>query len=311
MSRLEIPKELHQKSPAKAALLILHCLLLWSVPVLLLSWIWQFDLFLLWKIVLSLPLAWMGGHGLLLAGFIGHEGFHFNLHSNRAVSALLGVAVTSPLSPFLDVGFAVSHWNHHRETNGAADPDLQLFQPFRHPLMRMTVARLRSFVIYGTHGVKTALGLPLGFRHSLALSASTLQRVAWFNIALAAIVLGVHVWLIQTNFILWSAFMTVLASSVIVSGVNPYIEHVNTGLESGMNARSRIGWVWDWLYAGSNYHLEHHLYPSVPCYNLPKLHRFLVANGFYETPRPRATSLLEIFNLIRSDKQYGAMTGGG
>jgi fatty acid desaturase len=29
-----------------------------------------------------------------------------------------------------------------------------------------------------------------------------------------------------------------------------------------------------------NYHLEHHLLFYVPCYNLPRLHRMLLAKGF-------------------------------
>ncbi len=28
-----------------------------------------------------------------------------------------------------------------------------------------------------------------------------------------------------------------------------------------------------------NYHLEHHLYPAVPHYHLPRLHRLLAAKG--------------------------------
>jgi fatty acid desaturase len=34
-------------------------------------------------------------------------------------------------------------------------------------------------------------------------------------------------------------------------------------------------WFWDFAYLWSNYHLEHHYYPGVPFYNLPKLRRLL------------------------------------
>lgn len=30
---------------------------------------------------------------------------------------------------------------------------------------------------------------------------------------------------------------------------------------------------WDFIYIYSNYHLEHHCYPDIPCYNLPKLQK--------------------------------------
>ena len=34
--------------------------------------------------------------------------------------------------------------------------------------------------------------------------------------------------------------------------------------------------------AGTNFHLEHHLYPRVPCWRLPALHRWLKEQGVYE-----------------------------
>ena len=46
-------------------------------------------------------------------------------------------------------------------------------------------------------------------------------------------------------------------------------------------------WFWDAAFLFSNYHLEHHYFPAVPFYNLPRLQRMLAP--FYEkrgmTPR--------------------------
>jgi fatty acid desaturase len=39
-------------------------------------------------------------------------------------------------------------------------------------------------------------------------------------------------------------------------------------------------WFWDFVYLNSNYHLEHHYFPGVPFYRLPRLQRALVP--FYE-----------------------------
>ncbi len=39
-------------------------------------------------------------------------------------------------------------------------------------------------------------------------------------------------------------------------------------------------WFWDTAYLFSNYHLEHHYFPSVPFYNLPRLQKLLLL--FYE-----------------------------
>ena len=42
----------------------------------------------------------------------------------------------------------------------------------------------------------------------------------------------------------------------------------------------RGSWFWDVAFLCSNYHLEHHYFPSVPLYNLPRLQRLLIP--FYE-----------------------------
>jgi fatty acid desaturase len=39
-------------------------------------------------------------------------------------------------------------------------------------------------------------------------------------------------------------------------------------------------WFWDAIYLFSNYHLEHHYFPGVPFYNLPRLQKLLAS--FYE-----------------------------
>ena len=39
-------------------------------------------------------------------------------------------------------------------------------------------------------------------------------------------------------------------------------------------------WFWDTAYLFSNYHLEHHYFPGVPFYNLPRLQKLLMP--FYE-----------------------------
>lgn len=40
-------------------------------------------------------------------------------------------------------------------------------------------------------------------------------------------------------------------------------------------------WFWDFIYINSNYHLEHHYFPGVPFYHLPRLQRSLGA--FYQS----------------------------
>jgi len=50
--------------------------------------------------------------------------------------------------------------------------------------------------------------------------------------------------------------------------------------------------VWDTLFLWSNYHLEHHYFPGIPFYNLPRIHRLL--QPFYEERGMRAVGYGEL-----------------
>jgi fatty acid desaturase len=61
----------------------------------------------------------------------------------------------------------------------------------------------------------------------------------------------------------------------------------------------------EFLYWNMNWHLEHHMYASVPCYNLKKLHR-LISN---ECPKPKNLfgtwkEMREIYSQQRKSSKY-------
>ena len=47
-----------------------------------------------------------------------------------------------------------------------------------------------------------------------------------------------------------------------------------------VDSRSRPSALFTVLNFGNNFHLAHHLYPSVPCYRLGKVHRLLESQGY-------------------------------
>ncbi|MCE5271576.1 fatty acid desaturase [bacterium] len=63
----------------------------------------------------------------------------------------------------------------------------------------------------------------------------------------------------------------------LVFALNRVGQHYNikTGDPAGWTTWIAGHWFWDFLYLNSNYHLEHHYFPGVPFYNLPRLQRLL------------------------------------
>lgn len=81
----------------------------------------------------------------------------------------------------------------------------------------------------------------------------------------------------------WGVWLRVYALPVIVFfppafALNRLGQHyaIATGDPAGWTTWVKGSWFWDLIYLNSDYHLEHHLFPSVPCYHLPELQRRLV-----------------------------------
>ena len=85
-----------------------------------------------------------------------------------------------------------------------------------------------------------------------------------------------HAWLYFL--LLWVVpFMTAF---MFINRVRSLAEHYGVEMEHELNATRHVTATW-WeklIFSpcNVNYHLEHHLFPSVPFFNLPKLHQRLM-----------------------------------
>ena len=76
------------------------------------------------------------------------------------------------------------------------------------------------------------------------------------------------------------------------TGIRSYLEHADTTADEFVNARTRTPLLLTILYFANNYHLEHHLYPWVPCYRLPAVHAYLKSRGYYDRAGSRIDTTL-------------------
>lgn len=60
--------------------------------------------------------------------------------------------------------------------------------------------------------------------------------------------------------------------------------------------------VVEFLYWRMNYHIEHHMYASVPCYNLPKLHR-AIRDDLPEPPKGIVRAWRHIFSVLERQER--------
>lgn len=282
VGRPSIPAEWYKPSTLETIGFIIYCLIWYAVPAWLSYVVATSANPLGIKILLIIPLSIMTGYGIQMMGFIGHEGFHLSLHSNKLVSALTGLFFASSVLTYCDMGAMMRHWSHHRFTNQASDPDIEILIPLRTWWQRLFFARLLLNYYHFKTTLNTALGRPWPFPYMMPFHISTVRTLCWINFAFSLLWIGIYLGIAIYNPLagLFSIALPMLAL-MFISGCQAYLDHGGLNDDPFHNSWSRTSPLMTILFAGTNFHLEHHLYPGVPCYRLHKIHKLLKENGTY------------------------------
>jgi fatty acid desaturase len=281
MKRPNLPRDLYESSATWATIFILYGVGLFVGCGWLAGHVAAIDAPLALRIAGVLLLLLASAHGAHLMGFVGHEGIHLTLHRNKYVSAILGTLVSS-MTSFSAIGYGISHWNHHRFTNQESDPDAHIYPRFKSFWRRLLLARSVANRTHVRNMVMMALGRPLALGYKLPFGPRASRALAALNLAFLALWLCLYA-AIAVHHPLRIVFGVVLPLLIVIplSGLRGYIEHGGTGIGIFRDTRSYVSPVYTWLLFGNNFHLEHHLYPGVPCYRLPAVHRFLKEGGYF------------------------------
>ncbi len=298
-----LPREIHEPHTLHSVVGVVQTWVMFYGAIAMLAWLAQAPLPGWLRVPAALLACVIGGYGMLDMGFVGHDGFHFSLHRNKTASALMGIAANLPIF-FPVTGFAVSHWNHHRFTNGAQDPDVQIFGRFQTFPSRVLFARPFAFAVYLRNATALALGRDLPYPYSFPLPYAQMQRFARINLLGSLLSLGATAAALGAFPVLRLPFLLVAVSGSMISGLSPYVEHTGTGLGRGQDTRTSPGWWRDRMLMYNNYHLEHHLYPTVPAYHLKRAYECLRRAGYYDEPRIVTRGYWQALKTTFSDHPY-------
>ncbi len=295
-----------RRSPVRGLWLVAHAWILIGAVMAVFSILPPLWAALFWPPAVAL----IGARQLGLAVLM-HDAAHKAIHPNLRVNEWISNVLCAWPMIARTAAYRHYHLKHHAHTQQADDPDLILTTPFP-----ITPASLRRKIIRDLTG-------QTGFQQRKAQFLEALGRTGWplrrrlhyfgrklggplaCNAALFVILAAAGAW--EVYFLLWLA--PLLTWQQLATRIRNISEHavVPDNDDPLRNTRStRAGWLARIFIAPYwvNYHIEHHLLMWVPCYNLPRLSRFLAGKGLVERMET-ARSYFEVLQKAASG------SGGG
>lgn len=253
--------------------------------------------------ILALGVAVLGGRQLALA-ILTHEATHRTLFRTKWLNdGPVDWLCARPIG--LDLKkYRTHHFIHHTRTGTDQDTDISLIQGL--PTTRRSLARKFLRDLSGLTGLKYLFGFFLMsagiMKWTVASEVTWLPREGrrWWHYLAAFLKNGGPT--VLTNLLLFSVLAAFGHGELYLAWVLAYLvpyplflriralaEHAATARSTDMfeNTRTtRAGPVARSFVAPFhvNFHIEHHVMPSVPWYRLPLMHRLLREKGVVETP---------------------------
>ena len=200
-----------------------------------------------------------------------HEGSHGNLFRNKKIDKWFSFVLVIPA--FISASaYKVTHMFHHRYTRTEDDPD-----EFKNVSSNKYLQSLAFYLwiligtaVYLIHIPLTALMRGRKYEKKEVVFEYSLLFVIYSIVFLLAIKFQfvnelLHCWIIP------------LFVAVLFGNIRGWAEHAMTEKGSELTITRTVtgNRLLSLLNINLNYHLEHHLYPTMPWYNLPKLHMLL------------------------------------
>ena len=227
-----------------------------------------------------------------------HDAAHYLLYENRKLNDFVGRACAT-LQGLSMCTYRVIHRLHHNNLYGELDPDTALHGGYprgKWYLLRKLLKDLSGLTAWKTYAYFLGGAPALNTQTKVALrplddtsaklrdqARSDRNTVICFHL-ITLIVFALGGYLVE-YLVLWIVPLVTVVQAIL--RLRAVAEHgATTDFSSPLTAaRTNLVPAWlGWLAFPHhvNYHIEHHLYASVPHYHLPELHHELASRGLLE-----------------------------
>jgi fatty acid desaturase len=226
---------------------------------------------------------------------LAHDAAHYLLYERRWLNDLVGRACAGAAGLSMCT-YRIIHRLHHNNLYGALDPDTALHGGYprgKAYLARKLLKDLGGFTAWKTYAyflggmpaenAQTQVALrPLADTSPRLRAEARADRNLVMAFHLLAFVLAAWNGYLLQYLVLWILPLVTVVQALL--RLRAVAEHGAPGDVSSplTAARTNLGPAWlTWLLFPHhvNYHIEHHVYASVPHYNLPELHREMERHG--------------------------------
>jgi fatty acid desaturase len=249
-------------------------------------------------VVFPHPLAWavaivlMARQQLALA-ILMHEAAHQRLFATRWLNETLGQLLTAAPIVFSMTLYRALHLKHHRIPLTDDDPDLSLIGGY--PIDRGSFLRKLardaagiSYFKFFAYFVRGARKLNQRKQEGEARGAPSTDRRLPFPLVAASIVV-LHGALIaalaaaghpELYLLWWIPLVTVLQLLLRIRGITEHAGY-QPSADQRLCSRTVVSPLQTFFFAPHhvNYHIEHHVYPGVPFFQLPRVHALMAERG--------------------------------
>ncbi len=231
-----------------------------------------------------LTVLFIGGRFHGLAAMM-HEASHYRLFHNRKLNDWVGEALCAlPLLLFTLHSYRSNHFRHHQYLNTIKDPDFTRKEHdlyFDHPKNRSAIYLDLLKTITGLHFISDLITISRSkILNDIPATLKWTRRGFFLTLLISSLAFGFFdklllYWVVplMTSFSLFMYLRSVSehhGGTMVYDNVLTGSRHINANFLETICIPHNL-----------NYHLDHHLYPSIPYYNLPTLHEELLSRPIY------------------------------
>jgi len=308
--RKALPKEivllLTRRSAWRASAAVLHDFAVIAIAVGVALHFWPNPLI----IALAVVLIGTRQHALFV---IAHDAAHYLLYERRWLNDAVG-RVCATVQGLSMCTYRIIHRLHHNNLYGELDPDTALhggyprgrsylIKKLLKDLSGLTAWKTYAYFLGGAPGLNTATNVamrPLDDTSAKLRAEARRDRNTVIVFHLAMLALFAWAGYLVEYLVLWILPLATVVQAIL--RLRAIAEHgATTDFSSPLTAaRTNVAPAWlEWLIFPHhvNYHIEHHLYASVPHYHLRTLNREMAQRGMLERAEliPFSATLGKIF----------------